>query len=70
MAGVEERLAEDERAEKDGGYNDGKESPGLDVELVVGLGLVAHGRKVKGKGKKVKGGVGERKKSARNGVWE
>lgn len=54
MAGVEKRLAKDKHAEKNRGDDEGEEGPGLDVELVVGLGLGAHGQKVKGKGEKVK----------------
>ena len=62
-------MAEEERAEKEGGHDEGEEGPGADVELVVGRRLGAHGEKVKGKGEKVKGGRRGwgRKKSARNG---
>lgn len=49
VAGVEEMRAEDEHAEEDDGDEEGKEGPGLDVELVVGRALVAHGGKVEGK---------------------
>ena len=54
VAGVKERLAKDEHTEKDRGDDEGEESPGLDVEFVVGRGLGAHGgedkrKKVKGK---------------------
>src|ERR1700683_2606599 len=55
VAGIEERLAKDEGNEKNCGHNDGKEGPGLDVELVVGLGFGAHGRKGKRKKEKGKG---------------
>jgi len=56
VAGVEERLAKDEHAEKDRRDDEGEEGPGPDVELVVGRRLGAHGGKVKGKGVKVKWG--------------
>ena len=49
-------MAKDEHAEKDRGDDEGEEGPGPDVELVVGRKLGAHEGKVKGKGKKVKGG--------------
>jgi hypothetical protein len=52
MAGVEERLAKEEHAEKDGGDDEGEEGPGPDVELVVSWRLGAHERKVNGKGKR------------------
>jgi len=43
VAGVEERLAKKEHAEKDHGHDEGEEGPGPDVELVVGRRLGAHG---------------------------
>ena len=55
MAGVEEGLPEDEHAEEREADHEREEGPGLDVELIVGRGIVAHGRKVKGKREKVKG---------------
>ena len=45
MAGVEEGLAKEEHAEKDGGDDEGKEGPCPDVEVVVGRRLGAHGER-------------------------
>jgi len=42
--------AEDEHAEEDDGDEEGEEGPGLDVELVVGRGLGAHGGNMKEEG--------------------
>lgn len=64
MAGVEEPRAKDEGGEEDDGDDAGKDGPGLDVELVVGLGFVAHGEKVEGERVKGKG-----QNSCEGGRW-
>jgi hypothetical protein len=52
LAGVEEVRTKDIHAEKDDGNEEGKKGPGLDVELVVGRGLVAHEGKYEGRSEK------------------
>jgi hypothetical protein len=55
VAEVGERPVEDEHGEDAEGDEGGEDGPGDDHVFVVGaFGLVAHGGKVKGKGKKVK----------------